>query len=111
MTIESKGIEWVILGDIGDTFRKTYEDLNVEPLPVRFDYDEMVELEEWMLDNRSWLTIKDDDEMEFNFEHIEDDLALEAWMMQTFWLEDKILEEELELENWMLGDPEWFTQN
>jgi hypothetical protein len=49
--------------------------------------------------------------MEFEFIHAEKDLALEAWMTQTFKLEDKMLEEDLAIEGWMLADTTWFEMN
>jgi hypothetical protein len=32
-------------------------------------------------------------------------------MIQTFKLEDRILEADLEVEEWMLADTEWFEMN
>ena len=49
--------------------------------------------------------------MDFEFVHVEKELALEAWMTQTFKLEDKILEEDLEIEYWILADTEWFEMD
>lgn len=49
--------------------------------------------------------------MEDKFEPIEEKLALEAWMMQAFRLEDKILEEELEPGGWMYWNAAWFSPN
>ena len=49
--------------------------------------------------------------MDFEFVHAEKELALEAWMTQTFKLEDKLLEEDLEIEYWMPADIEWFEVN
>ncbi len=49
--------------------------------------------------------------MEKEFVPIEKELALEAWMLQTFKLDDKLLEEDLELEDWMVANIQWFELN
>lgn len=70
-----------------------------------------VRFETWMIDESSWTLKKNFSIMDFNFIHAEKELALEAWMTQTFKLEDRILEEDLDLEDWMLADTEWFEMN
>lgn len=50
-------------------------------------------------------------EMEYNFIRVEGKLALDAWMMQAFRLEDKVLEEEFEFEDWMFGNDLWISLN
>ena len=74
-------------------------------------YEEKIELESWMIDKNFRQINKTNTAMEDKFESIEERLALEVWMMQAFKLEDKILEEDLELEDWMLGDISWFPSN
>ena len=49
--------------------------------------------------------------MKFNFIPIEGKLAMEAWMMQLFRLEDKVLEEEFEFGDWMFGNDLWIFLN
>lgn len=49
--------------------------------------------------------------MEQDFVRIEKELALEAWMLQTFRLEDKILEEDLVIEGWLNPNIAWFELN
>ena len=70
-----------------------------------------VGFETWMIDESSWTLRKNISLMDFEFVHAEKELALEAWMTQTFKLEDRILEEEVALEEWMLADTEWFEMN
>lgn len=41
----------------------------------------------------------------------EKELALEAWMAQTFRLYDKLLEEDLDFSEWMLPEIMWFELN
>ena len=74
-------------------------------------YEEKIELESWMLDINDRQINKTNTAMDNKFESIDERLALEVWMMQAFKLEDKILEEDLELEDWMLGDTSWFPPN
>ena len=70
-----------------------------------------VGLEAWMIDDSSWKLKKNFSIMDFEFIHAEKELALEAWMTQTFKLEDRILEEDLAIEEWMLADTDWFEKN
>ena len=70
-----------------------------------------VPLEKWMIDESSWILKKNISIMDFEFIGAEKELALEAWMTQTFKLEDRILEEDLVLEDWMLADTDWFEMN
>jgi hypothetical protein len=70
-----------------------------------------VGLERWMTDQSSWLPEKNKPIMEFNFVPAEKELALEAWMTQTFKLEDRILEKDIAVEEWMLADTDWFERN
>ncbi len=72
-------------------------------------FEKDVSLEQWMLEKESWINVKNNEDMEF--EHVEEQLALEAWMIQAFKLEDKILEEDLKLEEWMLADTDWVGRN
>lgn len=65
----------------------------------------------WMIDESYWLLKKNISVMEFEFEHAEKELALEAWMTQTFKLEDRMLEEDLVFDEWMLVDTDWFEMN
>ena len=74
-------------------------------------YEEKIELESWMIEQNIRKINETNTAMENKFESIDERLALEAWMMQAFKLEDKILEEDLELEDWMLGDTSWFPPN
>lgn len=67
--------------------------------------------ENWMLDESSWLPEKNISVMDFEFVPAEKELALEAWMTQTFKLEDRIVEEALIIEEWMLSKIEWFELN
>ncbi len=67
--------------------------------------------ETWMTDKSSWTLKKNISIMDFEFVHAEKELALEAWMTQTFKLEDRILEENLTLEEWMVADIDWFEMN
>ena len=41
----------------------------------------------------------------------EKELALEAWMLQTFKLEDKLLEEDLVIKGWLVAGIRWFELN
>jgi hypothetical protein len=41
----------------------------------------------------------------------EKELALEAWMLQTFKLDDKLLEEDLEMNTWLVAEIRWFELN
>lgn len=41
----------------------------------------------------------------------EKELALEAWMNQTFRLDDKLLEEGLDLGEWLVAEIRWFELN
>jgi len=75
------------------------------------DFEAKLELESWMLEKKPRGMNETNTAMENKFESIEEKLALEAWMIQAFKLEDKILEEDLDLEDWMLGDVTWFTPN
>ena len=70
-----------------------------------------VGFEKWMIDESFWSPEKNVSIMEFEFIHAEKELALEAWMTQTFKLEDRILEEDLVVEEWMLADTDWFVYN
>jgi hypothetical protein len=70
-----------------------------------------VGFEKWMIDEYSWTLKRNNSIMDFEFIHAEKELALEAWMTQTFKLEDRILEVDLEVEEWMLADTEWFEMN
>ena len=70
-----------------------------------------VRFEKWMIEESSWKVQKNASIMDFEFVHAEKELALEAWMTQTFKLEDRILEKDLALEEWMLADTDWFEIN
>jgi hypothetical protein len=71
-----------------------------------------VGFEKWMIDESSWSHKQNISTMEFEFVPAEKELALEAWMTQTFKLEDRVVEEEdLAVEEWMLADTEWFEMN
>jgi hypothetical protein len=70
-----------------------------------------VRFEKWMIEESSWTVHKYVSIMDFEFVHAEKELALEAWMTQTFKLEDKILEGDLVVEEWMLADTDWFEMN
>ena len=70
-----------------------------------------VGFESWMIDESSWTLKKKISIMDFEFVHAEKELALEAWMTQTFKLEDRILEEDLAIEEWMLAETDWFEMN
>ena len=70
-----------------------------------------VGFETWMVDESSWSHMKNVSTMEFEFVRAEKELALEAWMTQTFKLEDRFVEEDLALEEWMLADTDWFELN
>ena len=70
-----------------------------------------VGFETWMIDESSWTLRKNISLMDFEFVHAEKELALEAWMTQTFKLEDRILEEDIAIEEWMLADTDWFEMN
>ena len=76
-----------------------------------YNSEREVEFETWMIDESSWTLKKNFSIMDFEFVHAEKELALEAWMTQTFKLEDKILEEDLVIEEWMLADTDWFEMN
>ena len=76
-----------------------------------YNSEREVGFETWMIDESSWTLKKNISLMDFEFVHAEKELALEAWMTQTFKLEDRILEEEVALEEWMLADTEWFEMN
>ena len=41
----------------------------------------------------------------------EKELALEAWMQQTFRLDDKLLEEDMDFGNWLVPEIQWFELN
>ena len=41
----------------------------------------------------------------------EKELALEAWMLQTFKLEDKLLEEDMVIDSWLVAEIRWFELN
>ena len=64
-----------------------------------------------MIDESSWTLKKNFSIMDFEFIHAEKELALEAWMTQTFKLEDRIPEEDITVEEWMLADTDWFEMN
>ena len=49
--------------------------------------------------------------MEKYFIPVEKELALEAWMLQTFKLDDKLLQEDLLLDGWLKADIKWFELN
>ena len=70
-----------------------------------------VRFEKWMIEESSWKVQKNVSIMDFEFVHAEKELALEAWMTQTFKLEDRILEEDLTIEEWMVADIDWFEMN
>lgn len=76
-----------------------------------YNKEREVGFETWMIDESSWRLNKNFSIMDFEFVHAEKELALEAWMTQTFKLEDRIPEEDLTLEDWMLADTEWFQMN
>ena len=76
-----------------------------------YNREKEVGFETWMIDESSWTLKKNFSIMDFEFIHAEKELALEAWMTQTFKLEDKILEEDLVIEEWMLADTDWFEMN
>jgi hypothetical protein len=76
-----------------------------------YNSEREVGFETWMIDDSSWKLKKNFSIMDFEFVHAEKELALEAWMTQTFKLEDRILEEDIDLEYWMLADTEWFEMN
>jgi hypothetical protein len=70
-----------------------------------------VGFEKWMTDGSSWTKKRNNSIMDFEFVHAEKELALEAWMTQTFKLEDRMPEEDISVEEWMLADTEWFEMN
>jgi hypothetical protein len=76
-----------------------------------YEMEKEVRFEKWMIDESSWTLKKNISIMDFEFIHAEKELALEAWMTQTFKLEDRMLEEDLVLEDWMLADTDWFEMN
>jgi hypothetical protein len=76
-----------------------------------YNSEREVGFETWMIDESSWTLKKNISIMDFEFIHAEKELALEAWMTQTFKLEDRILEEDLIIEEWMLANTEWFEMN
>ncbi len=76
-----------------------------------YNREKEVGFEAWMIDDSSWKLKKIFSIMDFEFVHAEKELALEAWMTQTFKLEDRILEEDIDLDYWMLADTEWFEMN
>ena len=76
-----------------------------------YNREREVGFETWMIDESSWTLKKNFSIMDFEFVHAEKELALEAWMTQTFKLEDRILEEDLTIEEWMLADTDWFEMN
>ncbi len=41
----------------------------------------------------------------------EKELALEAWMLQTFKLDDKLLEEHIDMNEWLVAEVKWFELN
>lgn len=49
--------------------------------------------------------------MKFEFEHIEKELAMEAWIMYAFKIYDKILEEDLDFGRWLKADLRLFEMN
>ena len=49
--------------------------------------------------------------MKLEYIHAEKELALEAWMLQTFKLEDKLLEEDLVIDEWLVAEIRWFELN
>ena len=49
--------------------------------------------------------------MEKDFIPVEKELALEVWMLQTFRLDDKLLQEDLVVEKWMAAEILWFELN
>ena len=87
--------------------------LSAELFGKEFAYnrEREVRFEDWMIDGYSWTLKKNVSTMDFEFIHAEKELALEAWMTQTFKLEDRILEEDLSIEEWMLADTDWFEMN
>lgn len=76
-----------------------------------YNREKEVGFETWMIEKSSWRLNKNFSIMDFEFVHAEKELALEAWMTQTFKLEDRIPEEDITLEDWMLADTEWFEMN
>ena len=49
--------------------------------------------------------------MEKHFIPAEKELALEAWMLQTFRLDDTLLQEDLVIEAWLAAELYWFELN
>ena len=49
--------------------------------------------------------------MEKDFIPAEKELALEAWMLQTFKLDDKLLEEDFVILGWLVAEIQWFELN
>jgi hypothetical protein len=50
-------------------------------------------------------------DMEKDFIPVEKELALEAWMTQTFKLDDKLLQEDIAFDKWLIAEIQWFELN
>jgi hypothetical protein len=50
-------------------------------------------------------------QMEKDFIPVEKELALEAWMLQTFRLDDKLLQEDMIFDQWLVAEIQWFELN
>ena len=49
--------------------------------------------------------------MDKDFIPIEKELALEAWMLQTFKLDDKLLGKDFVIFGWLQAEIQWFELN
>lgn len=106
---ESKGFEMILENVREKVFGKTFVVRISEQFNNDMVFEKDMRLEAWMMEEDSWIYNKNTFNMEF--EHVEEQLALEAWMMQVFKLEDRILEEDLDLEEWMIADTDWVGLN
>ena len=49
--------------------------------------------------------------MEPEFVHIEKELAIDAWINYSFKIYDMLLQEDLEFDEWLKADMNWFELN
>ncbi len=77
----------------------------------KFDLEESeMIMEDWMKNPSEWTSETNEGLVEYlNFE--ENEMILEDWMMKTNWSDHSIIEEELQIEEWMSNPAGWNSIN
>jgi len=73
-----------------------------------FEENEMI-MESWMQNPVEWSAESNAVSTELVFE--ENEMLLESWMMEINWSENRLMEEELQMEEWMSSPGTWSSSN